>query len=528
MFRRDRVAYRLLLSVGLLLVMAFAVWWFRLGNVSHNFHGLAHTFDFIYFILLSYIIWHPILMELLTWKIARHIKPYSPAPIPQSGLKVAFITTYVPKSEPIELLHKILPALVDMEYPHDSWLLDEGDDPAARAVCAQYGVHYFTRHNNPEYNTATGKFAARTKGGNHNAWYDRVGKQYDIVAQIDTDFVPQKDFLTKTLGYFRDPTIAFVGTPQVYGNQHESWIAKGAAQQQFNFYGPILRGLNDYEMSLMLGANHVVRVSALKHIGYYYGHLTEDLITGMTLHSKWYRSKYVPMQLAVGEGPATWPAYFNQQMRWAHGCIDILFHYSFKRFSLMRLRHTMNYFLLQQHYFSGLASFLGICFLAAYFAFGINAANMPILSFLIVYIPLLVWQYLIHRWLQRFYINPVADRGFLLQNMLLSIMVWPIYFLALIGVLSGKKLTFKVTPKGEAVPQYAAIAVFKPHLIVGLVTLGCLLSTLVTHRDSVIMLFWAGLTTMLMLGIIFNETVIARVKVRHHQIRKQKTEPVTV
>jgi cellulose synthase (UDP-forming) len=275
----------------------------------------------------------------------------------------------------------------------------------------------------------------------------------------------------------------------------------------------------------MLGANHVVRVSALKHIGYYYGHLTEDLITGMTLHSKWYRSKYVPLQLAVGEGPATWPAYFNQQMRWATGCIDILFHYSFKRFSIMRIKHMMNYFLLQQHYFSGLASMLGVLFLTLYFAFGLTPTNMTLAPFFVLYIPLILWQLLIHRWLQRFYINPKKDKGILIQNMLLSIMVWPIYFLSLVGVIRGKKLSFKVTPKGGTVPQWAPITVFIPHLIIGLVALVEVASSIETGRQSIIMLFWASVTSFFMLGITLNETLFARIRIARASAKKRRIEP---
>jgi cellulose synthase (UDP-forming) len=305
--KRDRLVLRVLTAVGLILTALFGAWWFEPGHIASNFSGPNHVFDVILFITLSYVIWHQIGMEVLNWSIVRKMH-VSKSPTPQDGLKVAFITTYVPGAETPELLDNILPALVAADYPHDSWLLDEGDDNQAKELCLQYGVKYFSRKRIERYMTADGKFAVKTKAGNHNAWYDYIGREYDIVAQIDTDFIPQKNFLTKTLGYFRDPTVAFVGTPQVYGNM-DSWIAKGAAEQQYSFYGPILRGLFGHKMPMMLGANHVVRTSALRHIDYYAGHLTEDLLTGMTLHAKQYRSVYVAEQLAVGEGPETWEAY---------------------------------------------------------------------------------------------------------------------------------------------------------------------------------------------------------------------------
>ena len=146
------------------------------------------------------------------------------------------------ESEGLDLLTKTLPAILAVEYAHDTWLLDEGNDPGARALAEQLGVNYFTRKDVREYNLVAGPYTRKTKGGNHNAWYDSHGHTYDVVAQIDTDFPPRRDFLIQTPGYFADPKVAWVGTPQIYGNT-DSFVARGAAEQQFLFYGPVLRGL---------------------------------------------------------------------------------------------------------------------------------------------------------------------------------------------------------------------------------------------------------------------------------------------
>jgi cellulose synthase (UDP-forming) len=274
--------------------------------------------------------------------------------------------------------------MVAAEYPHDTWLLDEGDSPEVKSICRQYGVKHFTRRGKEVLNTPVGKFT-KTKGGNHNSWYQTVGHDYDFVAQIDTDFVPEPTFLMKTLGYFRDPGVAFVGTPQVYGNTADSLVARGAAEQLYNFYGPVLQGLSGMEMSLMIGANHVVRVAALEGVDHYTAHITEDLITGMTLHAKGWKSTYVAEPLAVGEGPFTWEAYFNQQMRWAYGCMDILFRLSPRLLWRMGPRRMVHYFFLMQFYFSGLAMAVSTALLALYFATGVRPANVDLLRFVVLY-----------------------------------------------------------------------------------------------------------------------------------------------
>lgn len=495
--------YWTLLSVGVGLIVLFGAWWFRLGHVPQNFSGAWHAIDFGLFVLLSYIVWHQILMDLLLWAISGKTTK-TPALRPEPGLRVAFVTTFVPSKEPLDMLERTLRAMLAADYPHDVWVLDEGNDPAARELCGRIGAKHFSRYGIAQYNTADGRFATKTKGGNHNAWYHTYGHQYDVVAQIDTDFIPQPYFLTRTLGYFRDPTVAFVGTPQVYGNLSDSIVAKGAAQQTYGFYGPILRGFSGHSSTLLIGANHVVRVSALNDIGFYRAHLTEDLLTGMNLHSRKWRSMYVPEILAVGEGPVTWSAYFSQQMRWAFGCIDILFKHSASLMRQMDRPQAVHYFILQQHYFNGLGLAIGNLLVLAYLVFGINASALDLRPLLAIYGPLLLWQLLMSTWLQRLNVDPVRERGFLWAGRFVSIAAWPVYFLAFVGVIRGKRLSYKVTPKGEDLKPEFAWSTFAPQLVFGTLTALGLAASVITHNQAPVMLFWAALNTVLMYAVVAN------------------------
>jgi cellulose synthase (UDP-forming) len=321
---KENVVLTLILTAGAFLTGAFGAYWFELSSIPHHFPGVWHAIDIILFILLTYVVWHQIVNEMFSWFLSLDMaKPKRLEP--EANLRVAFLTAFVPGKEPYEVLENTLGAMIRCDYPHDTWLLDEGDDAMAKVICRKYGVKYFTRKNRPEYNLDRGPYMAKTKGGNYNAWYTEHSSMYDFVAQLDVDFEPKRDFLTKTLGYFRDPKIAFVGTPQIYGNQDKSWIARAAAEQAFSFYGIIQRGLFAKDMPLFIGANHVVRVTAHDDIGGYSGHIVEDHLTGMNFYANKWRSVYLPEVLAVGEGPATWDSYFSQQMRWAYGLIHILF-----------------------------------------------------------------------------------------------------------------------------------------------------------------------------------------------------------
>jgi cellulose synthase/poly-beta-1,6-N-acetylglucosamine synthase-like glycosyltransferase len=498
---RERIVYTSLVVVGMGLVVAFAYFWFTPSSIPNTFVGAYRPLDFLLFAGVTWVVWQQILMSTFLWFVAFYMK--RPLPMtPRPGYRVAFITTFVPQSEPIELLHNILPALVTTDYPHDTWLLDEGGSADVQRICESYGVRYFSRQGIDRYNSESGSFT-RTKGGNHNAWYDAHSAQYDIVAQMDTDFIPKSNFLTKTLGYFNDPDIAFVGTPQIYGNADQSRIARGAAEQLYGFYGPVMQGLSGTDSALMIGANHVVRVAALKDIGFYAGHLTEDLLTGMTLHTQHWKSVYVAEALAVGEGPATWEAFFTQQMRWAFGCIDILFTHSFRLFARMRPQRMLRYLVLQQHYFSGLSVGIGIALLTEYFVFGHAPSAIHLLPMFLLYFPLLGWQILISQWLQRFNVDPEAERGFLVHGMLVSIAVIPIYLLAMIGVVRRKRLRFKVTQKGDLQPSgVEPLSLFLPHFVLGTITaVGVAVGVALGH-DAAVLVFWGCLNTALMYGLV--------------------------
>jgi cellulose synthase/poly-beta-1,6-N-acetylglucosamine synthase-like glycosyltransferase len=483
----------------------FAQWWFQPEHWPQNIYGAAGPVaGGVIFVLVSYVVWYPIIQQIFSWAIAHQIRDIecsSAAP----GLRVAFITTFVPQSESVELLQKCLPAMVSAAYSHDTWLLDEGDLPEARALCLKIGVKHFTRLGQDKYNTISGKFLRKTKGGNHNSWYDVHGQDYDFVAQLDTDFVPDPAYLERTLGYFKDPAVGFVGTPQVYGNTEASIIARGAAEQAYNFYGPILRGFSAMGTAVMIGANHVVRVAALQSVGHYSAHITEDVLTGMKLHAHGWKSVYVPEVLAVGEGPATWQAYFIQQMRWAYGSMDVFLRFSPCLLRRMTARRACYYFLLLQHYFSGLAMTLGLLGLGVYSAFGVCSVQISQIKFIEYYIPLIIMCEAMSILMQKYNVCPKTERGVLLLGRIISIAAWPYYMTALFNVIIRRRLIYKVTPKGirkeESEPH--VLQLFGPHYSIAAYCLLCLIVAITRHHTSAIMLFWLILSAAAMLTIPF-------------------------
>lgn len=480
-----RLCYGLVVLIGLAMAVAFGRFWFSSARLPHDFGRRIDAADIVLFGALTFVVWHRLMLDVVAWVMCLRVASYRPAPSPAPGLRVALITTFVPSSESLDMLRRTLAGMIVADYPHDTWVLDEGNDPAARAMCEHLGVHHFSRKGREGFSTDGGTFAAKTKGGNHNAWYAHQGGQYDVVAQIDSDFRVRRDFLTRTLGHFRDPDIAFVGTPQVYGNMG-NFVARGAAQQTYMFYGPILRALSGRRMSLLIGANHIVRVAALREVGWYQGHLTEDLATGKRFHAARWRSVYVPEALAIGEGPTTWAAYFNQQYRWAFGCMSIFFTQQWVNFK-MKPSKGLTYFFLEQFYFSGVRLAVGTALLMLYYLTGWTPANLPLQDILIWYVPLVVWRQVIFFLMQRLTVRPRKERGLYWAGNAVSIAVLPVYFLAFVGVMRNKRVSFKTTPKGDSdSEEQDKLSVFAPHMVLsGLAVAGVSIGYALGHRSWV-------------------------------------------
>lgn len=247
---------------------------------------------------------------------------------PQSGLRVAMVTAIVPGNESIEVLEKTLKGMVAVTYPHDNWVLDEGNDPAVKKLCQQLGVKPFSRKSIPRYNQNGYPFKAKTKAGNYNAWLDAVGYAcYEIIVQLDIDHVPIPNYLDEVLGYFRDPKVAWVQGPSLYGN-FEHWTALGSTEQELVLQGPLQMGFYGFcHTPFIIGSHNTLRVKAIQEIGGFSETRAEDHLNTVKLASQGYKGVFVPKQIATGMGPEDFDTYVSQQFAWAYSMIQILLHY---------------------------------------------------------------------------------------------------------------------------------------------------------------------------------------------------------
>lgn len=135
---------------------------------------------------------------MMTWRLTIRVPP----PCPEGMSVDVFIPTY---NESVDLVRKTLLAAKHMDYPHETWLLDDGNSQQMKALADRLGVRYLARTDN-----------VHAKAGNLN--HAMVHSKGDFIAIFDADHAPQKNFLTRTLGYFHDAAVAYVQTPQDFFN----------------------------------------------------------------------------------------------------------------------------------------------------------------------------------------------------------------------------------------------------------------------------------------------------------------------
>lgn len=427
-----------------------------------------------------------------------------PVPVvPESGTKVAFLTSFVPGKEPIEMVTRTLQAARKVRHrgPVDVWLLDEGDDAQVKDICGRLGVRHFSRKGVEKWNQPTGPHRARTKHGNYNAWLDAHGDAYDFFASVDTDHVPLPNFLERMLGYFRDPDIAFVVGPQVYGN-YDAAVTKAAESQQFLFHALIQRAGNRYGSPMFVGTNNAVRVSALKGIGGLYDSITEDMATGFELHrhrnpatGRRWRSVYTPDVLAVGEGPNSWTDFFTQQLRWSRGTYETLIKQYWKGPASLSPGVFLNYSLLVIYYpMTALNWLLGALSCALFLGVGASGIEIDSEVWMMLYSDAAALQIGLYIWNRRHNVSPHEPEGSGgLAGMVMSALSAPVYARSLMDAVLRRKSTFVVTPKGNSASPDTLFGTFRIHLFFLAVFGGSLLASFWLGHTHVAMRTWAAL-----------------------------------
>src|SRR5580698_883746 len=127
-------------------------------------------------------------------------------PAPQPPLVDRLVDVMIPTyNEDPDLLRGTITAALKIDYPHRTYVLDDGRRPEVRALCEELGAEYMTRPDNKH-----------AKAGNLNHALKLTDGEFVVI--FDADHVADRHFIDRLIGYFADKKLGFVQTPHAFYN----------------------------------------------------------------------------------------------------------------------------------------------------------------------------------------------------------------------------------------------------------------------------------------------------------------------
>jgi cellulose synthase (UDP-forming) len=238
----------------------------------------------------------------------------------QNGKFMPSVDVMIPTyNEPEFILRRTVIGCQALDYAHKNiYLLDDTQRPEIKALAMELGCEYMSR---PEHKHA--------KAGNLN--HAIALTNGELIVCFDADFIPTRNFLTRTIGFFQDPTVALVQTPQSFYSADP--IARNLGlenilvPEQESFYRQIQPVRDGTDSVVCAGTSFVMKRSALLNTGgeFVTSSLSEDYFTAVKLSGQGYRLIYLDEKLSAGAAPDDMGAQATQRLRWAQGTLQAFF-----------------------------------------------------------------------------------------------------------------------------------------------------------------------------------------------------------
>jgi len=257
--------------------------------------------------------------------------------------------------EPLEIIRTTLTAVRHLDYhPYTVYVLDDAGDDQVAALAQSLGFCYYSR-------IKEGLPRSDAKSGNLNFGLSR--SRGEIILVLDADQVPQPEIISRMIGFFRLPKVAYVQSRQDF------LLPDGDPfyNRDDVFYEAIQLSNDQANAVISCGSGVLYRRQALLELGgFVTWNIVEDFTTSYNLVSRGWQGIYFPYSLSRGLAPDTLVGVVQQRYQW---CLDT-----------MRLFFWDNPFRK-----AGLALRQRLHFTIVMLAYAISGLVMPIFYFLPLY-----------------------------------------------------------------------------------------------------------------------------------------------
>lgn len=298
---------------------------------------------FLYSLSLLYIFLFSLGQLHLSWIYVK--KGKNSRPLPDMGTQIPFVTIQLPIYNERYVVERLIEAVSQMDYPPERLeiqVLDDSTDETTDLILKkieslrplQLDIKLIHRENRKGYKAGALAYATTQAKG-------------EFIAIFDADFVPQPDFLQKTIPHFQDNKVAVVQTRWAHTNQDYSLLtqlqafgldahfsieqsARNAAGSFINFNGTC----GVWRKQAILDAG-----------GWQDDTLTEDLDLSYRAQLKGWKFLYLPDVATPGELPIIMSAIKSQQYRWNKGGAETA------RKNFIKVLRSHNSFITKTHAF---------------------------------------------------------------------------------------------------------------------------------------------------------------------------------
>jgi cellulose synthase/poly-beta-1,6-N-acetylglucosamine synthase-like glycosyltransferase len=251
------------------------------------------------------------------------MRPHAALPVRRTG---GFVSVHVPcHAEPPALVMATLDALAAQDYA-DFEVLVCDNNTADEALWRPVQAHCAWL--NRRLGTARFRFfhvspIAGAKAGALNYLLKQMAPQTAMVAVVDADYLAEPQFLSRLVGHFDDPAIAYVQTPHDYRDFADSAYLRGCYWEYMPANRVSFPGLNEYGCAVTIGTMCLLRADALVRAGGWAEWcLSEDSELSVRLRGLGYRGVYVKETFGRGLIPGTFLDYKKQRFRWMAGPVQ--------------------------------------------------------------------------------------------------------------------------------------------------------------------------------------------------------------
>jgi cellulose synthase/poly-beta-1,6-N-acetylglucosamine synthase-like glycosyltransferase len=233
------------------------------------------------------------------------------------------VTVQLPIYNERYVVERLIDSVVAIDYPLDRLYIQVLDDSTdiTRDIVSQLVSTY--RNRGIDIDLIQRSSRQGYKGG-ALAYGMRFAKG-DFIAIFDADFLPNPDFLKRTIPYFgTDVKTGCVQTRWGHLNRENSWLTRTQANGIDGHF--IIEQETKSEKELFLNFNGTAGIWRRECIeaagGWHHDTLTEDLDLSYRAQLRGWKIRYLPHITTPAELPQKISAFKSQQFRWAKGSIQ--------------------------------------------------------------------------------------------------------------------------------------------------------------------------------------------------------------